>query len=105
MVRKAQELRPVMTRIPEGLRRRLEREAALNRRSMNSEIVHRLEESFRRHDTEAMMRQAMDRLTERFRSLLSAGFEPTQIKPATAEHLARVAEAQKHDDDESEDNQ
>src|SRR5262249_47165904 len=40
------ELRPVMTRIPEGLRRRLEREARCHRRSMNAEIVHRLQESF-----------------------------------------------------------
>jgi Arc-like DNA binding dprotein len=40
------ELRPVMTRIPEGLRRRLEREAKWHRRSMNAEIVNRLQESF-----------------------------------------------------------
>ena len=40
------ELRPVMTRIPEGLRRRLERQARWLRRSMNAEIVHRLQESF-----------------------------------------------------------
>jgi hypothetical protein len=40
------ELRPVMTRIPEGLRRRLEREARWLRRSMNAEIVHRLQQSF-----------------------------------------------------------
>jgi hypothetical protein len=40
------ELRPVMTRIPEGLRRRLERHAKWLRRSMNAEIVHRLQESF-----------------------------------------------------------
>jgi hypothetical protein len=46
MARKDLELRPVMTRIPEGLRRRLEREAERNRRSMNSEIIHRLEQSF-----------------------------------------------------------
>jgi Arc-like DNA binding domain len=46
MARKDQELRPVMTRIPEGLRRRLEREARWHRRSMNAEIVHRLQESF-----------------------------------------------------------
>jgi len=46
MVRKDQELRPVMTRIPEGLRRRLEREAKWHRRSMNAEIIHRLQESF-----------------------------------------------------------
>jgi hypothetical protein len=50
MVRKSQELRPVMTRIPEGLRRRLEREAEQNRRSMNAEIVHRLMQSFERQD-------------------------------------------------------
>jgi Arc-like DNA binding domain len=46
VARKDQELRPVMTRIPEGLRRRLEREARWHRRSMNAEIVHRLQESF-----------------------------------------------------------
>jgi len=46
MVRKDQELRPVMTRIPEGLRRRLEREAKFQGRSMNAEIVRRLQISF-----------------------------------------------------------
>jgi hypothetical protein len=46
VAQKDQELRPVMTRIPEGLRRRLEREAKWHRRSMNAEIVHRLQESF-----------------------------------------------------------
>ena len=40
------ELRPVMTRIPEGLRRRLEREARRHRTSMNAEIVKRLQGSF-----------------------------------------------------------
>jgi hypothetical protein len=47
-----------MTRIPEGLRRRLEREAELNRRSMNAEIIHRLEKSFQREDQEEMFRRA-----------------------------------------------
>ena len=46
MAAKDQELRPVMTRIPEGLRRRLEREARFRGRSMNAEIVKRLQESF-----------------------------------------------------------
>jgi|SRR5215831_4475686 len=46
MAPKDEELRPVMTRIPERLRRRLEREAKWHRRSMNAEIVHRLQESF-----------------------------------------------------------
>ena len=46
MAPKDEELRPVMTRIPERLRRRLEREARFRRRSMNAEIVRRLQESF-----------------------------------------------------------
>jgi plasmid stability protein len=50
MVRKPTELRPVMTRLPERLRARLEREAARNDRSMNAEIIHRLEQSFRKED-------------------------------------------------------
>ena len=61
MVRKSKQLRPVMTRIPEGLRRRLEREAELNRRSMNAEIISRLESSFRRQETDELILEAIDR--------------------------------------------
>jgi hypothetical protein len=46
MAPKDEELRPVMTRIPERLRRRLNREAKFRSRSMNMEIVSRLQESF-----------------------------------------------------------
>jgi hypothetical protein len=46
MVPKDEELRPVMTRLPEKLRRRLEKAASANQRSMNAEIIYRLEESF-----------------------------------------------------------
>jgi hypothetical protein len=46
MAQKGPELRPVMTRIPERLRQRLEREAKFRGRSMNMEIVSRLQESF-----------------------------------------------------------
>lgn len=53
MARKPQELRPVMTRIPEGLRRRLEREAARNGRSMNTEIIHRLQRTLAIDDSTA----------------------------------------------------
>src|SRR5262249_21390005 len=47
MARKATEMRGLLLRLPEGLRRRLEREGERNARSMNSEIIHRLEGSFR----------------------------------------------------------
>ena len=59
MVRKSKQLRPVMTRIPEGLRRKLEREAEQNRRSMNAEIIDRLELSFRR-ETDQLSARALD---------------------------------------------
>jgi hypothetical protein len=41
-------------RYPEALRRRLERAAKNSRRSMNTEIVERLEQSFRREDFEKL---------------------------------------------------
>ena len=46
MAPKDDELRPVMTRLPERLRRKLDRAASANKRSMNAEIIHRLEVSF-----------------------------------------------------------
>jgi len=46
MAQKGSELRPVMTRIPEKLRQRLEREAKFRGRSMNMEIITRLQQSF-----------------------------------------------------------
>ena len=59
MVRKSRQLRPVMTRIPEGLRRKLEREAEQNRSSMNAEIIDRLESSFRRQ-TDRLLARKLD---------------------------------------------
>jgi DNA polymerase/3'-5' exonuclease PolX len=60
MVRKSKQLRPVMTRIPEGLRRKLEGEAKQNGCSMNAEIIDRLESSFRRQTDHAVLRDVQD---------------------------------------------
>src|SRR5262249_24910990 len=68
MVRKSRQLRPVMTRIPEGLRRKLEREAEQNGRSMNAEIILRLESSFQR-DTEQLLARALDAVRRDVQSL------------------------------------
>ena len=59
MVRKSQELRPVMTRIPEGLRSKLAREGKKNGRSMNAEIVYRLEQSFEQEDIIKAIKEAI----------------------------------------------
>ena len=50
MAKKDLELRPVMTRIPEGLRRELAHEAKRHGRSMNGEIIDRLAMSFSKYD-------------------------------------------------------
>jgi Arc-like DNA binding domain len=57
VARKIKELRPVMTRIPEGLRRRLARSADRSGRSMNAEIIHRLEQSFSSQDEASKRRR------------------------------------------------
>ena len=58
MVRKAQAPRIVMTRMPEGLHTRLRKEAKLNARSVNAEIIHRLTVSFTQADLKDMIREA-----------------------------------------------
>jgi hypothetical protein len=50
MARKPTDTAHLNLRYPEALRRRLERAGKSNGRSLNSEIVHRLEQSFRRED-------------------------------------------------------
>jgi len=63
MVRKAQAPRIVMTRMPEGLHARLRKEAKLNARSVNAEIIHRLTVSFTQADLRDMIREATEATT------------------------------------------
>jgi len=77
MAKKDLELRPVMTRIPEGLRRRLEREAKWHRRSMNAEIIHRLQESFDLPDHAAA-------IADDINSELSSGFSAAMERTGAA---------------------
>jgi hypothetical protein len=64
MARKAQQLTGVMVRLPEKLRRWMERAAAENGRSMNSEIIYRLERSIA---TEPELERVMARLEEQMK--------------------------------------
>ena len=59
MARKSQQLRIVMTRMPDHLRSRIQREAKLNSRSMNAEIIYRLQESFQREDQTELAKLAV----------------------------------------------
>jgi Arc-like DNA binding domain len=65
VVRKTQQPRIVMTRIPEGLHAFLRREAKLNARSVNAEIVHRLTQSMVQKELVAEIEAATERAIER----------------------------------------
>jgi Arc-like DNA binding domain len=58
MARKLTDTVHLRLRFGEKLRRRLEREAARNQHSMNSEIIERLERSFLQQDQQVLMEQA-----------------------------------------------
>ena len=78
MARKPTDEVQLKLRFSEALRRRLERVAARNNRSMNTEIIHSLEESLARDPTiENLLRELNDRLaplgmTESFGQRLTA---------------------------------
>ena len=81
MARKPTDEVQLKLRFSEALRRRLERVAGRNNRSMNTEIIHRLEESLARDPTiENLLRELNDRLaqlgmTETFGQRLTATSE------------------------------
>jgi len=65
MARKPTDEVQLKLRFSEALRRRLERVAARNNRSMNTEIIHRLEESLARDPTiENLLTELNDRLAQ-----------------------------------------
>lgn len=86
MVRKSQKLRPLMARIPEGLRRKLEREAEQNRRSMNAELIHRLTQSFVYQDQKDLIAATVHQTLAQAQTPLplqaAAQQQLTQPKPA-----------------------
>jgi hypothetical protein len=49
-----------MTRMPDGLHTRLRKEAKLNARSVNAEIIHRLASTFAKADEESEFQRLVD---------------------------------------------
>jgi hypothetical protein len=60
MARKPTETVKLQLRLSEAIRRRLERAASASHRSMNAEIVHRLEQSLKRDEEPEGVRDAMN---------------------------------------------
>jgi hypothetical protein len=65
MARKKRPPAQIKIRLPEKLRRALEREAAKNDRTLNGEIVHRLTEPFVQADQEELIETAAGRAGEK----------------------------------------
>jgi hypothetical protein len=65
MSRKPSEQVKLNLRFTEALRSRLEKQAARNNRSMNEEIIRRLEESFRSEDLMAALEALAGRMSEK----------------------------------------
>jgi hypothetical protein len=61
VARKPTDIVKLQLRLPEALRRRLERAAKAHDRSMNTEIVLRLEEAFQMDELNAQMKASMGR--------------------------------------------
>jgi Arc-like DNA binding domain len=61
MARKKRQPAQIKIRLPEALRRSLEREADKNGRTLNGEIVHRLTQPFVEADREALIETAVGR--------------------------------------------
>jgi len=99
VARKIQELRPVMVRIPERLRRRLEREAAHNGRSMNTEIIHRLERSFADLGSEIaqVAQQAGTTAVEKLVSTLIDPASGPNVLKRLSEHAALETKAKREE--------
>jgi len=64
MTRKQSETAELRLRFSEALRSRIDAAARRNQRSMNAEIIHRLEQSFQRHDQLALAKQAATAVIE-----------------------------------------
>jgi arylsulfatase A-like enzyme len=65
MARKPTDGVQLKLRFSEALRRRLEREAKRQERSMNAEIIHRIEQSFQKEDSMEQARRAGMEVMER----------------------------------------
>lgn len=82
----SEELDRFIVRMPEGMRARIAAAAKDSGRSMNAEIVHRLEASFDRPTTSAelaeagrLMERKLDELMAAFRSLAENSEDPVSV--------------------------
>jgi len=95
MARKDAELVPLMLRLPQRLRRIIEKRADDHRHSLNSEVIHMLEEALAKEDRFKLMQQvATAAATEAFRVV---GSQPK--RHAAAESITETSQPNKPQED------
>jgi hypothetical protein len=77
-------------RFDERLRRRIAKEAERNNRSMNAEIIHRLEESFRQEDTNELVSRAAREAVEYATSLADLHLPREEREARAKKRLAGI---------------
>jgi hypothetical protein len=82
MAKKLMDTVQLKLRFPEAIRRQLERAAATNKRSMNSEIVSRLEASFRREENEKLIAETVERTVAALQAAREANPLPPPAPPS-----------------------
>jgi hypothetical protein len=92
MARKPTDEVQLKLRFDEKLRRRLAREAERNDRSMNAEIVLRLESSFRQEDTEQLFKRALAAIVEDVQNIKQQAERLTAPPPTTLRELGHRPE-------------
>jgi hypothetical protein len=91
--RKAMEMVPTMLRMRESLRKRLERAAERNDRSMNAEMVDRLERSLRDEELLTKISNQLATMEEKQAAMMEVLVEKQ------GDHLQRLFEQWKEDED------
>jgi hypothetical protein len=92
MARKLTDEVQLKLRFDEKLRRRLAREAERHDRSMNAEIVLRLESSFRQEDTEQLFERALAAIVEDVQNIKQQAERLTAPPPTTLLELGHRPE-------------
>jgi hypothetical protein len=87
MARKPTDEVQLKLRFDEKLRRRLARKAELKGRSMNAEIVLRLESSFQQEDTEQLFERALAAIVEDVKNIKQHAERLTAPPPTTLREL------------------
>jgi Arc-like DNA binding domain len=90
MAHQPHELRPLMARIPESLRHRLEQSAAKAGRSLNAELIHRLEQSYAKEKERGIEHRIEQKIDLATQNSTSASLEKFEVIGHKLDELMKI---------------